>query len=426
MHIKYILQIYTRKGPRKLNILQKTILLASSLSIYKNVLNNPAQKAFINLINSTSLPKEDFFKAWGEFFSVLSENEYTQNFYACMKNSVIYDENCFSRAIAGGTENTLAQPIISAAKRDMKIILDIGKITPNDVINNLLYKEDLKEMLIELPMWEVGEGAYINLEQEQEEIIKFYRKNGCGMYAKYNTFVWRCAEIQPVKSPDRISIQELKGYKYPRGLVVENTKAFINNKSANNCLLYGDKGTGKSSTVKAIVNEYSNEKLRIVEISKEQIKDFPILLEKISQVPMKFIIFIDDLSFQQQDSSYTALKALLEGGLAARPKNALIYATSNRRHLIKENFSDRAGNELHRNDSIQESLSLADRFGLAVNFSLPNKNKYLEIVKSIAESRNIDIDEERLFFEAEQWALEHGGRSPRRARQFIDSLSAKM
>ena len=165
-----------------------------------------------------------------------------------------------------------------------------------------------------------------------------------------------------------------------RGLVLDNTLAFLNGLSANNCLLYGDKGTGKSSTVKAIVNRYCTQGLRIVEIPKEALHDFPLLVDRIACVPMKFIIYIDDLSFQKQDDRYASLKAVLEGGLAARPKNALIYATSNRRHLIKESFSDRDGDDMHRNDSIQESLSLSDRFGLSVNFSVPDKQRYLDIV----------------------------------------------
>ena len=204
---------------------------------------------------------------------------------------------------------------------------------------------------------------------------------------------------------------------------MKNTLAFMKNIDSNNCLLYGDRGTGKSSTIKAILNEYYKDGLRMVEVPKDRLSEFPLLVDKIAAIPLKFIIFIDDLSFSGEDKSYAQLKAVLEGSLAARPENTLIYATSNRRHIIKETFSDRDGDDMHRNDSMQESLSLSDRFGMSVNFSKPDKEQYLEIVMSLAKECHIEMGIEELCTQAEKWAIQRGGRSPRAAKQFIKQLA---
>jgi predicted AAA+ superfamily ATPase len=195
----------------------------------------------------------------------------------------------------------------------------------------------------------------------------------------------------------------------------------------NNVLLYGDRGTGKSSTVKAILNEYHTQGLRMLEVPKAYLADFPLIIRHLKNRTQKFIIFVDDLVFGDNEETYTSLKAVLEGGLESKTPNILIYATSNRRHLIKEYFSERAGlqssnhdEEVHAGDSMQEKLSLADRFGISVVFSSPNQNRYLKIVKGIAARRNLDIDQERLHREALQWALWYNGRSARTARQFVD------
>ena len=181
-------------------------------------------------------------------------------------------------------------------------------------------------------------------------------------------------------------------------------------------------GTGKSTTVKATVNEFRRYGLRIVEIPKEKLMEFPLLIDAIAQVPMKFIIFIDDLSFQRQDECYTSLKAVLEGGVAALPKNALIYATSNRRHLVKENFEDSDCNDVNRRDNMHEALSLSDRFGLAVGYYVPDKRRFLHIVEELAKAHHIDMDQEQLFLQAESFATQRATRSPRTAQQFIKSL----
>jgi predicted AAA+ superfamily ATPase len=228
--------------------------------------------------------------------------------------------------------------------------------------------------------------------------------------------------LEPITSADRISLDRFVGYKEERQKVLGNTEAFLSGRPAANILLYGDAGTGKSSTVKAIVNEYFDRGLRLIELRKDQLHALPYVMGKISENPLKFIIFIDDLSFNQNDDNFSMLKAALEGSASAKAKNAIIYATSNRRHIIKEVFSDRDGDDVHRNDTMQENLSLSERFGLTVLFAKPDKKLYTEIVKELAARSHIEMDENELIIKAEAFALRRGNRSARCAEQFIDSL----
>lgn len=311
-----------------------------------------------------------------------------------------------------------------AAGRDLRVILELGALTAEDLLTDAPEGADS----LSLPSWGAGQP----IEQLRGEgsladrLEQYYRDNGCGMYARYRAFIWRDHAIHPVEHPDPTTLRDLKGYELQRRAAIDNTVSFLVGLPANNCLLYGDRGTGKSSTVKAILNEYYTRGLRVIEMPKESLMDFPRLVDEIAALPMRFLIFIDDLSFSNQDDTYAALKAVLEGGLAARPENALIYATSNRRHLIRETFSDREGDEVHKGDTIQESLSLADRFGLAIHFSSPDKWRYLEIVRQLAIQRGLEDHLEELDLLAERWATERGGRSPRCARQFIDDAEAKV
>lgn len=406
-----------------MDITERYTLLLSTLSIYQGVLNRSVPKAFYRLLCCHSAPPADFLAAWGAFTSLLFSRGYAESLCGCITKAALYDENCFSEAAAKKKESTLSAELLRAARRDLDTLTGAGMLTPEDILSGYRFREEIRDVVTTLPRWRTGHPVRELKDKESrlENAARFYRKNGCGVFARWRAFIWRDGGVIPVNHPDPISLGDLKGYEYQRNLVLNNTLAFLKGKSANNCLLYGDKGTGKSSTVKAIVNRYSGEGLRIVEMPKESIVDFPLLVDKIASVPMKFIIYIDDLTFQKQDDRYASLKAVLEGGLAARPKNALIYATSNRRHLIQENFSDREGDDMHRNDTIQESLSLSDRFGLSVNFSVPDKKSYFEIVKEMAKQSGLKTDEQELLAAAERWALERGGRSPRCARQFIDS-----
>lgn len=246
---------------------------------------------------------------------------------------------------------------------------------------------------------------------------------GYGIFSSYGMFrLSDDKEIEPIISADRTTMDKFVGYTEERGRVVDNTVAFLEGRPAANVLLCGDAGTGKSSTVKAVANSLFDRGLRLIELRKDQLCYLPYVMGKVSENPLRFIIFIDDLAFNRSDDNFSMLKAALEGSASAKADNAIIYATSNRRHIIKETFSDREGNEVHVNDTLQETLSLSERFGLVVLFSKPSRALYLEIVHELAKRNNIEMETSELDTRAEAFALRRGSRSARCAEQFIESL----
>lgn len=407
-----------------MNNVNRTKLLLSSLSVFRGIMKRSVVKAYYKLLLSLDSEPDEFLNAYGDFYSLISERGFSNRLAYAMTEAALFDENCFTRAAAAGKYDTLPDNVLKAVKRDCEAILAASSLASEEVLKAYKYYDDIKEIADSLPRWEAGDCApsFKMFDGSLKNVARYYKENGCGIFARYKAFIWRDGDIQPVLHPDRIDMDSFTGYEIQRDMVVNNTKSFIEGKSCNNCLLYGDKGTGKSSTVKAIANEFRKEGLRIVEIPKERLIDFPILVDKIAALPMKFIIFIDDLSFQKQDQSYTTLKAVLEGGLAARPDNALIYATSNRRHLVKESFSDRTDDDVNTRDNMQESLSLSDRFGLAVCYSIPTKKEFVDIVIALARQKGIEMSDEELEMGAERFALSRGGRSPRCAKQYVESL----
>ena len=261
-------------------------------------------------------------------------------------------------------------------------------------------------------------------------VTDFYKAYGVGMFGLNKAFrIEECGDnnirFRAINNMDKVVLSDLVGYEIQKQKLVENTEAFVEGRKANNVLLFGDSGTGKSTSIKAIVNEYYDQGLRMIEIPKSAVEELSLIREYLADSPMKFIIYIDDLSFDSQDNAFTELKAALEGGLSACQPNTLIYATSNRRHLIKENFSDRE-DDVNKNDTRQEQLSLSDRFGLTITFINPDKKDYLDIVEKIAADRGLQVDAQRLDAAAEQWAVRRGGRSPRCARQFIDHVESAL
>lgn len=407
---------------------REAAMLLSSLSVFRGVRRRTVFGAYYDLLTALDEPVQSFLEKWGRFADVLCARGYGECLSYCLSKAAFYDLNVFSEAAAAGKADELDEFVKNAVIRDISAINKAGKITAEDVIRAYRYKDELDDIASCLPRWGIGQPVEELADESEafQRLSDYYRKNGCGMYARYRAFIWRDKNIEPVVFPDKISLSSLRRYEMQRAMVVDNTTAFIAGADCNNVLLYGDRGTGKSSTVKAILNRYYTEGLRMVEMPKDKLSEFPLLVERIAALPLKFIIFIDDLSFGDEDRSYAQLKAVLEGGLAVRPENTLIYATSNRRHLIKENFSDREGDDMHRNDTMQETLSLSDRFGLSVNFSKPDKQVYTDIVLSLARENGIEMDEQKLIREAEMWAISRGGRSPRCARQFISSVAVRL
>ena len=269
--------------------------------------------------------------------------------------------------------------------------------------------------------WSTSEKDFLQIYRER---IAALHTKGFGIFAKYHAFSYRDGRIQPIKNPDPQRLSQLSGYGLEREKIIANTMALLHDKPAPNALLYGDAGTGKSSTVKAIVNEYKDMGLRLIELTKAQLGDLPAVIEKIAGNPLKFIIFIDDISFSADDDNFSMLKAVLEGSSAAKTPNMTIYCTGNRRHLVKESFSDRSGDDIHASDTREELVSLSERFGLKVAFLKPNKDTYLQIVENLAEQYGIECTPD-LLTRAEAYALRRSGRSGRAAKHFIELEAAK-
>ena len=277
----------------------------------------------------------------------------------------------------------------------------------------------------------------IEAAKDEEEIFElvtnFYKTYGVGKFGLNKAFRVRHeeagVELIPITNTDNIVLDDLVGYELQKQKLVDNTKAFVEGRKANNCLLFGDSGTGKSTSIKAILNEYYSQGLRMIEIYKHQFKDLSTVIAQIKDRNYRFIIYMDDLSFEEFEIEYKYLKAVIEGGLETKPDNVLIYATSNRRHLIRETWSDRSDmsqDELHRSDTMQEKLSLVNRFGVSINYSKPSQKEYFNIVCQLAKRYDtIALSDEELCREANKWELSHGGISGRTAQQFINYLAGK-
>lgn len=313
--------------------------------------------------------------------------------------------------------------IEQAARHDLSVLSEAAGVTPELVAYCMGREESF------IPGWI---AQPIDLETLYFERLAEIGKHGYGIFARYRMFHMELSEqskngfvLEPVANPDAVSVSDLIGYELQRSQVIENTKTLLRGMMAANVLLYGDAGTGKSATVKAVANSFAEEGLRLIELTKNELHLLPKLLDLLSSNPLKFILFIDDLSFQENDDDFSALKAVLEGSISARSHNTVIYATSNRRHIVRETFSQRAGDEIHRNDTVQETISLSERFGLRLLFDKPNKQLYLEIVNGLAKQYGLSMEEEALAMEAERFAIGRSGRSARAARQLVEQLSAK-
>ena len=271
-------------------------------------------------------------------------------------------------------------------------------------------------------------------EEFKTTVTQFYKEFGVGTFGLHKAFriehTEEGAQIVPITKIAHVHLDDLVGYDIAKKKLIDNTEAFVKGKKANNCLLFGDAGTGKSSSIKAILNQYYDQGLRMIEVYKHQFKDLNDVIAQIKNRNYKFIIYMDDLSFEEFEVEYKFLKAVIEGGVETRPDNILIYATSNRRHLIKENWNDRSDmeheNGMHRSDTMEEKLSLVNRFGVTICYSKPSQKEYFHIVEGLARRAGITMPEEMLRAEANKWELSHGGISGRTAQQFINYLLGAM
>ncbi len=274
-------------------------------------------------------------------------------------------------------------------------------------------------------------GNSKSAEEFKSILTQFYKEFGVGKLGLHKAFrvehTEDGAEIVPITKISHVHLDDLVGYEIPKQKLIENTEAFVEGRRANNCLLFGDAGTGKSSSIKAILNQYYDQGLRMIEVYKHQFQDLNDIIAQIKNRNYKFIIYMDDLSFEEFEIEYKYLKAVIEGGLEKKPENILIYATSNRRHLVRETFKDKADRdeELHTNDTVQEKLSLVARFGVTIYFGRPEKKEFQAIVRELAARNGIAMEDNELMLEANKWEMSHGGKSGRTAQQFIDYLLGK-
>lgn len=376
-----------------------------ALCVFREVLATPLVRAFCDLVK-TDEPIDAYSRFVGEIYRAGG------SLTDCVRRAVLESENVYVTTIARG--DRVDPHIVASVRRELETLSDFAALKP----------EDFASLFDGV---EVGgfSSETIDLCKEYEVVVAEIHKHGYGIFA--SAVMFRLSDdtsprIEPLVSADPVSMDSFIGYREERARVLANTEAFVEGRPAANVLLYGDAGTGKSSTVKAIANDLYSDGVRLIELRKNQMEKLPYVMEKISGNPLKFIIFIDDLSFPQGDDSFSMLKAALEGSASAKAKNAVIYATSNRRHIVQESFRDREGSDIHKNDTEQELLSLSARFGLTVQFGKPDKRLYLEIVRELAKKNGIDMDTARLEIEAEAFALRRGYRSARCAEQFINSL----
>ena len=390
--------------------LEQINMKAKSFVVFNNVLEDDVMKAFLNMIDTKEKSDIKKVEEYSNFTRKLFEK--SENFSDYIWNLIIFDENIYVRKLA--SKEIISNMLAQCVKHELQTLQEIATITSKDIRSEIEYNGFMAE-------WSINTEYDFN-KMYEERMEKLFTV-GYGIYSNNIMFTYDNGKVAPVKYPDNIRLSSHIGYEGERKRIIDNTYAFIKGKPAANVLLYGDAGTGKSSTVKAIVNEYANEGLRMIEVRKGDLLEIPKLIEELANNPLKFILFIDDLSFAKNNEEIGALKAILEGSVTAKTSNVVIYATSNRRHLVQESFSEREGDDIHINETIQEQISLSDRFGLSICFSKPNKKEYLEIIHGLLKEYKVK-DIENVDMLAEQHAMSRGGRSGRTARQFVEYLKS--
>lgn len=365
--------------------------------------------------------------------------------YLLVNDENTYSLSCEMKGKVSGTINALAIHDMEVIRKyfqydfeklsdsfgagDLCKLLDYEAGNADSKIYNKRIRDRICSLALELEKAADEDGM-------KDCLTSFYKEYGVGKLGLHKAFrvghdsgrlsEYNGVTIEPIKNIRHVRLDDLVGYEIPKKKLVDNTEAFLSGRPANNCLLYGDAGTGKSTCIKALANTYFDQGLRIIEVYKHQFKDLNDVIAQIKGRSYRFIIYMDDLSFEDFETEYKYLKAVIEGGLEKKPENVLIYATSNRRHLIKESFKDKKSlsddGDIHASDTVQEKISLSDRFGVSIYFGKPDPKQFKEIVKTLADRNGITMPQEELLLEAGKWELNHGGLSGRCAQQFVDYL----
>ena len=420
--------------------------------LYRNFDNGKVLDIMTSLMNSYEAGEEGFENRKEEFFHMAGSLVEMAGMYGFSGNLwhtyltqlLVNHENAFSTAseIRGAVEGSINHLALhdfgifkelydfDLAVFDSAFGTDCADFLCNYVntgCNSKVYNQRICDRICDMSKT-LAEASTV--EEFMADMVQFYKDFGVGKLGLNKAFrIEHGKDGKPVIAPitriAHVNLDDLVGYEIPKQKLIENTEAFVRGRKANNCLLFGDAGTGKSSSIKGILNRYYDEGLRIIEVYKHQFQDLNDVIAQIKNRNYKFIIYMDDLSFEEFEIEYKYLKAVIEGGLEKKPDNVLIYATSNRRHLIRETFKDKEDRdeELHTNDTVQEKLSLVARFGVTIYFGKPDKKQFQEIVRELAKKNGIDMSDDELFLEANKWELSHGGLSGRTAQQFIDYLA---
>ncbi len=442
--------------------------LMNGLTFYRHVIDHEVVKAWQDLMNVLdSGDPAKVISTYHTFVPLAMEHRWPDT----LIELILDDDNLFSRTIAKGTE--VSPYLKEIAKRDLVLLQEVLNTTAQSIKDKVIQGFEQNEEAWNItrdhplhpynwPEWEQENPKLSSFSEKRKEyseahsfaaqylidarqkiketlqekplavgigaLVNHYKEIGFGIFGHYAAVRWHRENSQGilkgVENPDPIQLGDLVGLEREKNIVSENTEHFLAGLPSNNVLLYGNRGTGKSSMVKALLNSYVKKGLRLVEVAKNDLQDFSNICKRLEKEPFKFILFIDDLSFDDHEPEYKALKTLIEGGIQARPDNILVYATSNRKHLIKETHEERQS-EVHGRDVQEEKLSLSDRFGITVTFSPIDQVEYLEIVESLAAQRGLSINTEDLRQLALRWELMQNGRSGRTARQLIDKLIAQ-
>lgn len=433
-----------------------------SLTIYRDLCHDPLIASLYRVLKEITAPEPrgaEIYRSYHDFCFLALEKGWP----GYLLDLILESDNYFSRLANREGAGALTPEITKMVSRELKILRAIGRITASDLIQAAEGLSLPELSRVEWGQWDGGkpagneagpeskgkhkgivwlnaqrqavndklgndDGLALNPDDSVRRLAAYYHQAGYGICSRYIAFRWLKSSqkggLAGIAQPDIVNPEQLIGLEREMKIIYENTEHLLAGKTAHNMLLYGNRGTGKSSAVKSLLSKYAGQGLRMVELAKSDLTDFQDIIQQLAEFSQKFILFIDDLSFEDMETEYKALKASLEGRLSVRADNTLIYATSNRRHLIRETFAERQGEDVHVQDNMNEKLSLADRFGLTVTFPATDQKRYLSIVEGLAVQAGIKTDKDELRQMALRWEMNHNGRSGRTARQFIDYLKS--